>query len=348
MACIDCYSNCGGNVLSDKCVKYTGPDIAFLGIETGDQLSMVEASLIAKLETSLNGTGITFADFVACSSITEALDGSEETLSNIIQAMSDVICDLKADVADLIDDQDPPISFDAPCLTLSANPTRDQVLQAVVAKLCTIDTSVTTVLTNYVSTDTVCEIVQDCIDGSDAGEQEYSKLAKYAAVPYHGPLTVFDSQGRGLASAGYEKVYICNGQTVGSFTTPDYRGRSPLGVNQSIPGGAMDANVDPAIVANSGYGFVQGTKKGTFTHILTVNESAAHNHIITDPGHTHSYLKGGNYGHPGGSGQTENRRDDTGDTGSSPTGISLGSSGGSQPHNTTHPVIGAVFIMYIP
>src|SRR5687767_4849892 len=104
--CNDCYNNCGGNIFSDKCVKYTGPNIDFLDIETGDSLTLLEAALIEKLEIALNGTGITFEDFVACEDITEALDGADETLANIVQAISDVICTIKEDVAELQDDVD--------------------------------------------------------------------------------------------------------------------------------------------------------------------------------------------------------------------------------------------------
>lgn len=348
--CTDCYNNCGGNILSDKCVKYTGPDIEFLGIETGDQLSQVEAAVIAKLETSLDGTGITFAEFIACSDITTALNGKTATLDNLVQAISDVICDLKADVAALDEDVDPPLSISAPCLTLEANPTRDQILQAIATKLCAINTTVTTISTNYVTTDTICALVTECLAGSDTSAQEYSRMPKYVALPYHGPLSVFDAQGKGLSSAGYDKVYICNGQTVGTFTTPDYRGRSPLGANNSIPGGALEAAVDPALAANAGYSFVTGTKKGGYTDTLTIAQLPAHSHTVTDPGHRHNEIGPGQIGDHAGGGAGYDRPNgvQTNQTSSATTGISIGSSGSNSPHNTTHPVIGSVFIMFVP
>lgn len=348
--CSDCYNNCGGNIQSDKCVKYTGPDIEFLDIETGDSLSLLEAALIEKLETALDGSGVTFEELSACSSITDALDGEDATLANLVQAISDVLCDIKTDIETLQDDVDPPLSISASCLTLSASPTRDQVLQAIATKLCSINTTVETISTDYVTTATLCSLVEDCIAGSTDSSQEYSKMPKYVALPYHGPLSVFDSQGKGLSSAGYDKVYICNGQTVGTFTTPDYRGRSPLGVNQNLPGGSLDSSVDPALAANAGYSFVQGTKKGAFTHTITIAESAAHSHSVTDPGHKHNEIGPGDVGdHAGGSaGFDRPNGTQTNQTSTSTTGITLGSSGGGQPHNNIHPVIGSVFIMYIP
>lgn len=358
MACAECYSNCGGAVTSDKCVKYTGPDIEFLGIETGDQLSQVEAALIEKLESSLDGTGITFEDLNVCTDITTALDGEEATLANLIQAVSDIICELKADVTELQEDIDPPFTVSAPCLTLGSNPTRDQILQAVITKLCSLNTTVTSISSNYVTTDTLCALVQECIDGNSTSEQEYNRMPKYVALPYHGPLSVFDSQGKGLSSAGYDKVYICNGQTVGTFTTPDYRGRSPIGVNQSIPGGSLDAAVDPSLAANAGYGFVAGSKKGSFTDIITSVNMPAHTHTV--PGAAVPFNIPGQRG-----GDNDDHNNMTAFAGGDKTpaetsfnftmntvvnvpASSTSSAGSGSPHNTTHPVIGAIFVMYIP
>lgn len=345
--CTDCYNNCGGNVQSDQCVKYTGPDISFLNLETGDNLSQVEAAIIDALETALDGSGISFDDLSLCDSIDDALGTGDPTLKNIIQAFADVICQLRSDVDDLEDIVNAPTTFSAPCLTLGSNPTRDQVLQAAITKLCSISDSVDDILADYVKESELCDKVDECLD-SGAVVQENTKMAKYVAVPYHGSLTVFDSQGKGLSSAGYDKIYICNGQTVGSFITPDYRGRSPIGVNSGLPGGTMDSNVDPALAANAGYQIVNKTKKGNYTHTLTTTESAPHTHAVNDPGHSHTYQKEKSVGHPSGTSQTLPRDPETVSTGTSTTGITLGNSGGGQPHNNTHPVIGGVFIMYIP
>ena len=48
-SCKDCFNNCD-KPTSDKCVKYTGPEIEFLGICTGDPLSELEAAIIEKLK----------------------------------------------------------------------------------------------------------------------------------------------------------------------------------------------------------------------------------------------------------------------------------------------------------
>jgi len=350
MPCTNCFNNCGAILTSDKCVKYTGPDIEFLDIETGDSLYMLEASLIEQLENAVAGTGITFEEFAACETITEALDGADENLATIIQAISDVICTMKADITELQEDIDPPLSISGACLGLDASPTRDEVLQALATKVCSLSATVTTISGNYVTTESICELVEDCVGDSDISSQEYSRMPKYVALPYHGPLNVFDSEGKGISSAGYDKVYICNGQVVGTFVTPDYRGRSPLGVNQGLPGGTLDAAVDPALINNAGYNISQGTKKGAYTDTLSIAQMPSHSHAVTDPGHTHSEIGPGNIGdHPGGSaGFDRPNGSQTNSTGSATTGITLSATGSSTPHNSTHPVIGAVFIIYIP
>ena len=55
--CSNCYNGCT-EIVSDRCVKYTGIDVPVLGIQTGDSLSFVEQALITFLTSTLDGTGI--------------------------------------------------------------------------------------------------------------------------------------------------------------------------------------------------------------------------------------------------------------------------------------------------
>ena len=57
MSCVGCYNGCG-TPTPDKCVKYTGVDITFLGsttpdICTNDPLYKVEQVLITKIQSIL-------------------------------------------------------------------------------------------------------------------------------------------------------------------------------------------------------------------------------------------------------------------------------------------------------
>lgn len=348
MPCIDCFDNCTNGILTDKCIKYTGPDVPLLGICTGDSLFMIEAIILAKLQTLLDGSSITLSNVtLGCSFLTNLFGTQAKTLENLIQLLLDGECDLKASIDALDAIVFAPFSISAPCLTLPANPTRDQVLQAVGIKLCAIDTSVNAILADYVKDSQLCAKVNACLS---APTQFNTRMVPYIAYPYHGPLSNFDAGGIGISANGFAKVYICNGQNVGPFVTPDYRGRSPLGANIGIPGGALDSNVDPALPANAGYNITVGVKKGTYTDTLTLPQIPAHTHSVTDPGHTHNYTLGidSSTGSANDNFAKLDSNTQTRTTQSSLTGISIGSAGSNQPHNSTHPSMGCNFIMYVP
>lgn len=353
--CRDCFNNCD-KTMSDKCVKYTGPTIEWLGICTGDQLSYVEAALIEKLEGLVTGDGITLPDLELCESVEDALDGEDPTIENILQAVLDVLCEVKDDVVSLQDDVQDPISFNADCLEVGTNLSRDEILQAVVTKVCSQTSTIDDIVSDYVKASELCSLVAECLENSESESviQEYTKMPKYVALPYHGSLSVFDAAGKGISATGYDKVYLCVGQTVSGFTLPDYRGRVPVGTNVGMPGAAMDSDVDPAVLANVGYNINQGGKKGNFTNTLTIAQLAAHNHTITDPGHEHALVPAYVTDASGGLSYSS-LKGDTDDNGNNPikttsvtTGITIASTGSSQPHNNTQPSMGAAFIMYIP
>ena len=51
MTCTNCFSGCV-ETTSDKCVKYTGNPIGFLGINTGDTLESIEKAITVLQEDS--------------------------------------------------------------------------------------------------------------------------------------------------------------------------------------------------------------------------------------------------------------------------------------------------------
>lgn len=351
MTCTDCLKNCGNTLTTDKCVKYTGPDVPVLGICNGDSLFQIEQILINQLTAVANGSGITLSDITLdCAFITNLLGSLPKTVENLVQVLMTASCQTKEELDALSAQVNAPFSISGECLTLPSNPTRDQVLQAIAVKLCSVSTTVDTIAVDYVKASQLCSLVTACISGGGP-VQEFTKMPKYVAMPYHGPLSVFDASGKGLSSAGYDKVYLCVGQTVGVFTLPDYRGRSPIGSNTNVPGGPLDAAVDPALPQNAGYSITPGIKKGEYAHTLTNNEGPVHTHSVNDSGHTHTYNtfntnNGGSLANGFATNHTSNYI--TPQTATSLTGISLDAAGGGQPHNTTHPTIGCSFIMYVP
>ena len=362
--CKDCLSNCDPQV-TDKCIKYTNNAYASLGICKGMSLFEVEKIILDKLDTVDDGTGIVLADLESCAYIDAILAGKEATVYNVVQALLTSNCDINTRIVTLEDILDTPFSFDTACLTGTLT-TRDQILQAVITLLCNVNTRLTTVESEYVKQSDLCTQVAACLAGTTS--QFNARMVPYAPIPYIGPLSNFDNTGKGIVSAGFEKVYLMNGLN----GTQDWRGRSPIGAIQNVPGTTLDSTVNPALPANSAYNYVVNQKYGASTDTLTVQQSPAHTHSVVDPQHEHFIVRA----------QTVNGDDsvpiannpnntipsswytDNNDeyslqgNGSSPanagktnkisTGITIGTSGANQAHNSLHPVIGTYFIIYLP
>lgn len=351
MPCIDCLQNCGDKRTTDRCVEYTGDDIAFLGICKGDTLYQLEFEIVEKLKVLADGTGIDLSSVtIGCDFLNDILNGEDKTLVNLIQMLVTGGCTLRELIQDIQDVIDAPFSVNAPCLSLPASPTRDNVLKAAAEKVCSVNTRVSAIEADYVKQTELCDKVAECL-ASGPPTQEYTKMPKYVPMAYIGPLSVFDSTGKGLSAFGYDKVYICNGNN----NTPDMRGRTAVGANTNVVGPTLDSDVDPSLPDNAGYSIVQGSKKGNYTNTLSTTNMPSHSHPVTDPGHTHSITLTKGYAYTGspnnslfGSGDPNHSQTYTYNTDSSVTNITVGSSGNSQPHNNTQPSYGVVWIIYLP
>lgn len=112
-----------------------------------------------------------------------------------------------------------------------------------------------------------------------------------------------------------------------TFKVPDMRSRFALG---SGDGGADLTNR------------ILGQTGGAETHTLTVNEIPSHNHGVTDPGHSHSYINNVNDQNTDNAFGTETAADQADlnqTTGNNTTGISINNTGGGQPHNNMPPYL---------
>lgn len=357
--CKDCLQNCGDTILSDQCVVYTGPDIPLLGICQGMILSQFEAQIASNLISALDGTGITVESVTLnCTFLTDVLADKDKTLVNLLQLLLDGQCTLKSLVdtinKQLIDTN----TIDVSCLTgLPANPTKDDILQAVILLLCSINETVSTLSSTYVKlsdlTNLVTQIVNNIIGGGSTSQQN-TKMVPFAAYEYYGPLSNFDNTGKGITATGFDKVYLCNGAN----GTPDRRGRVAVGAIRNVPGGTLDPAVDPGVNPNNpNWGL--NDKAGENFHLLTVAELAATTPDMIDPGHSHPILCSNHNDTTRGSGGglstislgVDNLTPKLANgtiAQTATTGITFNPVGGNQPHNNIQPSIAANFIMYIP
>lgn len=351
MSCNNCYNGCV-ETTSDKCVRYTGNAVEELSIETGDSLFVVEQALINAVVSFLDGTGIdiTINPTAYCTLVTSYLPECKPvcappTAVELFEALVKAACDLQTQV-DAIDATLTTLNADytIDCLTgVTASSDTHAIVQAVIDKLCDLGVDLAALAldvdTNYVKLSDLDALIQAYLDSTSTSSAYYTKMVPYTVVEYYGTLTHFDSTGAGTGD--WINIYLCNGEN----GTPDKRGRVPVGAIQLVPGGALNAAVNPATPGNPNYALLD-TMYGANTITLDITQIPSHNHLLTDPGHTHTYE--GSI-QPGGGG--ESSRDGvqaTLTTNSSTTGITIASAGGGLGHSNIQPTLACYYIMYIP
>lgn len=359
MACTDCLQNCP-EIVSDQCVQYTGPALATpFNVCTGDQLPVYDTAVVRVLQSAIDGTGIfpTPIDISICTWIQQQFGILPLNLTNIAQVLINNDCSLYAMITSLqtqFTNSQSGTVIDTACLTgLPTTPTTPQLIQAIILSLCATNTTVASFPTTYVRlsdlASLITPIVNSIISGGSNVTQYNSRMVPYAALPYFGPLSNFDSTGAGISSLGFTRVFLCNGNN----GTPDIRGRVVVSAIRNVPGGSLDPAVDPTVDPNNP-NWALNDKAGETFHTLNVTEIPSHSHTVNDPQHTHTVLRGDGYsgnsqqaaGRAGG-GQGTNPQSNA-ITGASSTGITLALTGGGQPHINIQPSIASFYIMYIP
>ena len=376
MSCQNCYNGCT-DIIPDKCTKYTGNNVPELGIENGDSLFSVQQSIFSFLLSVIDGTSIKpeiNQEFI-CEKISQYLGVQELTLPNIINAILQTACDLQTQVTNVKNSVDViNTAYTLNCVSgVTDNTNTHEVLQAVITKLCNVNTALTAlslnVSTNYVKLSELNNLIAAYLSGGSTSTKLYHKMIPYTVVEFYGDITgKFDATGAGLGE--WEKIYLCNGNN----GTPDKRGRVSVGTTTGMGGGTLDAAVDPSNSGNPSY--LLGTKYGSCMVSLNITQIPSHSHTATntviDAGHFHylstvsgqtykpvlspsTYLASVNNADINRSytlGGTLEALPSVGKSSTSTTNISIQTSlsnvGGGLGHNNVQPSIGCYYIMYIP
>lgn len=308
MSCTNCYNGCS-EIISDKCVKYTGVDIPALGISNGDTLLAVENAITTFLVPILTGSGVkpTINELIICEVVQKYLPScticTGFTLNEVLTAIIKAVCDLQeqidrvvADIAELNAD------YDVNCLSGVSNTTNTHdVLQATIDKLCELETDFNILLislpVNYVTVENIDTYIEDYLNNSSSSLIK-NKMVPYTVVPYYGPLNYFD--GTGAGTGDWIDIYLCNGANPG---VPDLRGRTLVGATYGMFGGPLDNEVNPNIPGSGNPSYIlSGTIPplspsitGTNQVTLGLTQIPNHTHIVTatatvtEEGHRHKF-----------------------------------------------------------
>jgi microcystin-dependent protein len=369
MSCDSCYNGCVETV-SDECVRYTGIDYAALGVETGDNLVSVEQAIMNALVPLLTGVGddITLSSGDVCALITGYLTaGLTHTSKEWITALAKGECNLQAQIVAInntlaILNAD----YSIGCLTgVTASSDTHAILQAVITKLCAVASDLVAfelnVNSNYVKLADLNALIEAYLSEQGGSTQQYTKMVPYTAVEYYGPLTNFDTTGRGLVNLGWDKIYLCNGNN----GTPDKRGRVGVGaiVTPGVTGPPLDDEVNPAYGGNPNYALY--TTTGANLVELTVQNLPSHTHAASATATSTVDEHGGHFHYAGKSGNKTadvsgtvalHSNGATFQTTTTLTGITVATSvnvintsvGSGTGHSNIQPVLACYYIMYIP
>lgn len=225
--CSNCYNGCT-EIVSDKCIKYTGIDVPVLGIQTGDSLSFVEQSLITFLTSALDGTGIIIdlSTINVCEVVNKYLPTCKDlSIADISKALIEASCDIQtqlnvvtAEIALLNAD------YIIGCLSgVATTSDTHLVLQATINEICSLKSDFSALLISlpitYVKLSQLDALIQTYLSTTSGITTNYfNRMVPYVVENYYGPITGFDITGAGTGV--WQKIYICNGANGTPNITP--------------------------------------------------------------------------------------------------------------------------------
>jgi microcystin-dependent protein len=378
--CTNCFNGCT-EIVSDRCVRYTGIDIPELGIQNGDTLSSVEQSITTYLVSVLDGSGvkIDLSTINVCALVQSYLPAcsacTDVSIADIAKAVIQAACSLQVQVNAIVAELvvlNANYTLPANCLTgVTSSSDTHAIVQAVINKLCSLNSEFLQLLIDlpntYVAIANLDVLIQEYLNTTGTTNLISNRMVPYAVLPYFGPLTNFDSQGAGLdltttTGENWTNIYLCNG-----IVAPDLRGRALVGAIQGVPGGALNSVVDPGVSsANPNYSL--GSTAGANQVTLSALQIPIHTHAntavtsITPETHNHSYVKTDQADAPGngvdigyvGVGDDKHLGGSLTTTGNATlTAATVMTNapapvGGGLPHPNIQPVTGCYYIQYRP
>jgi microcystin-dependent protein len=378
--CTNCFNGCT-EIVSDRCVKYTGIDVPELGIQTGDTLSSVEQSLTTYLVSVLNGVGvkIDLTGIDICTVVQKYLPicstCTDISIVDISKALIQAACDLQEQIDGIVLELNIlNADYTIGCLTgVTASSNTHAIVQATINTLCSLKVSFDLLVANlpstYVKLIDLNDLIQQYLDDIGTSSKYYNRMVPYTVVEFYGTIAGnFDSTGKGLDSGAFENIYLCNGNN----GTPDKRGVIGVGTTDGSMGGltlparTIPGGGNPSYALNTAYGNNTTTLSlgqiPDHTHLATVN--------ITDPGHKHIDGFGGinstasysvtaapvisNINQQSGTGTANHAYTSTEFTGLKGTGAGQNvfvindHQGGNGAHTNIQPVLPCYYIIYIP
>lgn len=344
--------------ISSNCVKWQGEAIPALGICVNDTNTEVETIIIERLLKVIDGTGIDISNLeLTCDFIKNQITNKDRDLATLLQILIDSSCTLKELIVKVQEQINIPVVYNTKCLNITTT-TTEGIVQALIIAYCALQEEVNSITSQLNNTD-ISETINNTVgnylsnnlngcgvaktgSGANTTVHFFGAVPPFCPIPYLGSLSNFNSSGLGLAGTCYENWVICNGNN----GTQDMRGYGFAGAI-NLPGvnsATLDAKVDPTLHGNDpDYNTNVLTKKGEVKHKLTVQELPAHNHALTDPGHTHTYM--------GLVGISDNADDrivmipGTNTSSKAFTGITIAPTGSSIEHENRQPTIYGVWIM---
>lgn len=345
--------SCLGVKTSTDCVIWSGDDIPALEICNGDPLTYVEEQILNYIVGQLEEAELPVdVDLSTCAAMQQALAGRDKTVTNLLQILIDNQCTL-ADLIEQVEDKIPiptPYAFQLKCVTpVGSSTDPNAIIQGIINELCELATTVADLGNNI---DEIIDTkIGDFLSGAitSLGNRGIQKTGTGAStaykflalvpplcpIPYVGPLSNFDGQGKGVIGTAYEGWYLMNG-LAGNM---DFRGRTVVAAVSGVPGGTLDAAVDPSNPNNPGMNYATGAKFGEGFHILSLNEMPNHSHVLVDPGHNHTYLKPVLQSNSDKGGQPDYIFAQDAQTATAFTGITAQATGGGQRHENRQPSI---------